>query len=546
MIDNLPLLLKDGANPALRYQKSRSRCSELAHIIINHFKDEIDILVHIPRVATLIRYYDYRLVAEYLFAWKNQKKNVLDVFNHLIDAANVVIANKQRYQLAFTRLTDTAAILEKPTVSFTERLDNIFSSTSQQLLIYLRDERYKEPLMMLVEDVASAFGTFIEQQYDLPGLNAVVRQGLVRKWWLPNGTAVVSKRENVQKKDRFYRECINYDVLLQRFGEHPVVICNPANPAESINVQIAQPFAIIYDGYSGSRYALSAHVQGIPLEDVFLTEHIDTVRDRHLVHYRLLLDMLYQHGILWGDMSPRNILMQQRGHEVTYTLLDFEKTRIFDEPIPVAQRLEHCRGQICIEELGVLCSQEEVQSCFKGYFDPSEWDLESDAPLPFPPRPDIADILQGRGINAVSLGTFNTLDREIMGVRSPDYDPHTQVRRFPGHLGFKVEHYLSCAGSTDASDYDRKTTEVLIAAKQQGCFDDIVTLLDNMTTALESAYLKTEFMHILQGGFSGAITPPSQEINALKQILDVFYQTRHIDRAYQYLITQWQAVYRSD
>ncbi len=541
MIESLATLLKNGANPALRYQNSSNLLRDLAQAITQCFEDEADLVEHLPRLTTLIMNHDYRLVAEYLAARKNHNKAALSIFHQMIAEKIPITINKQRYQLAHARFADTIPFPERANVSFTYQLEDVFSSRNQQLVIYLHDEQYRALLTTLTEAVGAMLGKFIEQQYDISGLNAVVRQGLVRTWYLPDGTAVVSKRENPQKKGCFRREQRNYDTLLDRFGKQATMLPNLDNPDDNITIRIARPFAVIYDGYSGRHYALSAYEDGVPLEDVLLTERDSNVRNRFLAHYRLLLDRLYECGILWGDMSLRNILIKQQGHTVTYTLVDFEKTYIFDAPISLAQRMEHCRGQICVEELGVLCPQEEVLACFKGYFDPSAWDLESKAALPFPPRPEIADILRGRGVLNVTLGAYNTIDRAIMGVRIPDTDPQTKARRFPGHLGFKVEHYLSCAGYAEASDYDRKTTEVLIAAKQQGCFDDVVDLLADATNMLESAFLKAEFVGMLQGGFSGNVMPPQQEIENLTQILEVFYQVRQHRGAYQRLVAQWQA-----
>src|SRR5215213_11211101 len=76
---------------------------------------------------------------------------------------------------------------------------------------------------------------------------------------------------------------------------------------------------------------------------------------------------------------------------------------------------------------------------------------------------------------------FRSLDLEVMSVRAPDTDPATGRCRFPSHLNFKIEHYLSCADRRDASDFDRKTTEVLIAAKRHACFDDAVAALTAAT-----------------------------------------------------------------
>lgn len=540
MIETIVSMLEHGANPALRYQNNRSLLNELAQVIIHYLEDEADSSVLFSQLTTLIMVCDYRLVAEYLAALKNRDKTILTVFHQMLAADDLTMINKHRYQHAHARFAGTIAIPDKVNVAYTHRLDDIFSAEDQQLVVYLRDEQYKTPLSTLIRDVGGKLGAFIEQQYDVPGLNAVVRQGLVRTWHLPNGRAVVSKRENQRKKGRFLREQSNYDALLDRLGRPALVLPNPRSPTkERISFQVAQPFAVIHDGYSGYRYALSALEDGVSLEDVLFTERDSNIRSRFLAHYRLLLDVFYEYGILWGDMSPRNVLVKKQGGTTTYVLVDFEKTTILDGPIPLAQRIEHCRGQICVEELCVLCPLEEVLVCFEGYFDPSTWDLDSQVNLPFVPRPDTADILRGRGIECVTVGEYNRIDGAIIEVRSPDANPRTKARRFPGHLGFKVEHYLSCAGGLDASEYDRKTTEVLIAAKQQKCFDQVVALLADVTNALESSFLEAEFRTILQGGFSGNIVPPQQEIENLMMILDLFYEMRQCNGAYQHLVGEF-------
>lgn len=541
MIRSLAKLLVDGINPALRYQSSSRLPHDLAQETVEHFKDEEDLISHFPYLATLIMDYDYRLVAEYLVALKNHNELGVSKFHKMLSLKDPVSINKQRYQLTYDRFANTTPFLAHANLSFTSYIEDVFTCEAPKLIIYLHDKRYQKPLTTLIDAVGTGLTKYIEQQYDVPGLNAVVRQGLVRTWHLPNGTAVISKCENQQKKTRFRKEQCNYVTLTKRLGKRPIALSAPSPSEENISVQIAQPIAAIYDGYSGHRYALFVRAEGIPLEDILLIEQDRLLRKRLLLHYRLILDKLYEKGVLWGDMSPRNILMEQQGQSVNYTLVDFEKTLILDEPISLEGRIEHCRGQICVEELGVLCPQEELLMCFAGYFNPSEWDLESEANLPFPPRPDIADVLQGRGIRDVKLGTYNTIDKDFISVRKPDIDPLTKVRRFPGHLGFKVEHYLSCSGYLNAGDYDRKTTEVLITAKQQHCFDDVVAVFAYATNALESAFLKAEFMQLLRGGFSGNVIPPRKEIKHLVSLLDAFYQAQQDNIEYQYLIAQWRA-----
>lgn len=518
MIETIVSLLKDGRNPALRYQEGAGLLEDLAQMIVQSFESQADFCEHLPLLSILITSYDYRLVAEYLAALRGRDQRVLTLFQQFLAAQ--APAGQLRYQLAYAHFMRGGTYPPDARVSFVQEPYRLFAPIGEQLAIYLRDGRYRTPLVALIETVGAGFGRFVEQQADVPGFSAVVRQGLVRAWHLPDGTAVVSKRENPQKKGRFRTEQANYDVLLEKLGWDGVILIDEATPGREIRLQIAPAFAVIADGYSGAHYALSAYVEGECLEDILLAEKDYTARRRLLRDYRLLLDRLYDLGILWGDMSPRNILLHKSGDVETYTLIDFEKTRVLNEPISHARRIEHCRGQICVEELGVLCSLEEVLACFEGYFSPSTWDLESDIPLPFSPRPDIESVLRGRGIPAVTLGTYNRLDWDFISVRTPYIDPITGERRFPGRLGFKVEHYLSCAGDVDADDYDRKTTEVLIAARQHGCFNEVVALLASLTNKLESAFLKAEFTGIVEGGFSGQVVPPQEEIDQLIHTLD--------------------------
>ncbi|HPH98011.1 MAG TPA: hypothetical protein PK613_19170 [Anaerolineaceae bacterium] len=539
MIDIISKYLKEGANPTFRYQPDPLLHKDLAKIIIQQFESSAILRDTLPHLETLIVDHDYRLVAEYLAARKNHHSVALSLFGQMFSEKERSNPNKYRFEIAHSRFLDINSLHQKSNVIFTCNMDEIFSKNQERIIVWLQDDQYKDQLMTLIDVVGTKLGAFLEQQYDMPGLNAIVRQGIVRYWHLPNNIAVVSKRESSYKKGRFEKEQTNYKILLQKFGQQPLTLRDPENPKNKIVLQIAYPFAIIYDGYSDKRYALSLHIDATSLEEILLTEKDNAHRSSYLTHYRLLLDILYENGILWGDMSPRNILVDQREGVTTYTLLDFEKTHFLNQSASYNQRVEHCRGQICIEEMGVLCQYDEMLACFRGYFNPTEWDLTSNSLLPFVPRPDIFDILRGRGIEQINLGDYNTIDHSILAVRIPYNDPFTKSLVFPGHIGFKVEHYLSCAGYANAGDYDRKTTEILIAAKIHGCFEKVVRLLLFLANSVEIAYIKREFLDILSGGFSGNLAPPKQEIGNLINALDVFYQTRESGEAYRDLCARW-------
>ncbi|PIP31931.1 hypothetical protein COX24_00915 [bacterium (Candidatus Gribaldobacteria) CG23_combo_of_CG06-09_8_20_14_all_37_87_8] len=533
---NLPKLLKDGANPALRMLNQDGLCTQLAQIIIDSYNSNESFLLDFSNLSYLIQNYDYRLVAEYLWALKNDKESLLQIFKQMLTTNESTLAGQYLYRLAYQRFKNTQSKNKNPIVLFAKTIDEIFTFKNQGVLIYLYDRSYKEGLISLLEDLGGSLSDFIEEQYDVPGRNAVVRQGIVKSWSLPNGTPIISKRQSPYKADKFHREQLNHHLILEKLSRSSFLLSNPADRNRNIHIQIAHPFALVNDAYAGMTYALFKKAQGIALEEILLEEKNEFARSRHLLHYGQILEELYIRGILWGDMSPRNILVCHQKDVTRYTLFDLEKTFVTDKPIPHNKRTVHCRGQMFIEELCVICPFNEIVKYFKRYFDPSRWDTKSLRSLTFELRPDIVSLLRGRGITNISIGEYNRLDKKIIDIRRPYWNSITKQYVFPGSIGFKVEHYLCCVGDVNASDYDRKTTEVLLAAKEQNCFRQVVDLLLAKANNLESALLKLEFMTILGGGFSGNLPRPQQEVMFLTGTLDNFYQHRHSKSSYSKLI----------
>ena len=136
-------------------------------------------------------------------------------------------------------------------------------------------------------------------------------------------------------------------------------------------------------------------------------------------------------------------------------------------------------------------------------------------------------MLRGRGVTEPSFGEFNGADREFLGVRLPAVDPVTGRWRYPGQLGFRVEHYLSCAGDPEADEYDRMTTEILIAGRRHGCFDAVVGALTTVLDAVEREFVVAEFDQLLSGRDSPVIAPPKREIDALVTGIRRLYDARH-------------------
>lgn len=397
--------------------------------------------------------------------------------------------------------------------SLTGDLGQVLTAADDRTRAYVPDPGHRDMIGALLHDFGTGFSHFVESQHEVPGPNARLRQGIVKSWRLPDGTRVISKRANPAKPGRFAQEQVAYRAIASR-------LAGPVTFGRGRRLQLAPLLATIRDGASGHVYAVWQWVPGETVESMLLAagEHTSLLRD-----YRDLVDALLDRGILWGDLSPRNVLV----HEGRHYLVDFEKTQVPGEaPVSHGDRGAYCRGQIGVEELGVLCPEDAVRTCLHGYLDPDTWDVNAPGPVPFPPRPEVTAVLAGRGVTDPDLGTYNRTDRQIWQVRSPDLDPVTGQPRYPGLVNFRVEHYLSCAGRTDADDYDRKTTEILIAGRRHGCFDDALGAVADAVDEAERQFVVAEVAGLLAGNDTGPVTAPHAAIRALVDRIDVLDTAR--------------------
>ncbi|KPI03002.1 hypothetical protein OK074_5152 [Actinobacteria bacterium OK074] len=399
-------------------------------------------------------------------------------------------------------------------VSLMGDLGQVLTAAGNRTRAYVPDLGHRDMIGALLDDFGTGFSDFVESQHEVPGPNARLRQGIVKSWRLPDGTRVISKRANPAKPGRFAQEQFAYRAIASRLG-------GPVTFGRDRRLQLATLLATVRDGASGHVYAVWRWVPGETAESMLLApgEHTSLLRD-----YRDLMDALLDRGILWGDLSPRNVLV----HGPVHRLVDFEKTQVPGEDIPVphGDRVAYCRGQVGVEELGVLRPEDEVRACLHGYLDPGTWDFDAPGPVPFPPRPEVTAVLAGRGVTDPDLGTYNRTDQQIWQVRSPDLDPATGQPRYPGLVNFRVEHYLSCADRADADDYDRKTTEILIAGRRHGCFDEAVGAVADAVDEAERQFVVAEVAELLTGNDTGPVTAPHTAIRALVDRIDALDTAR--------------------
>lgn len=385
------------------------------------------------------------------------------------------------------------------------------------------DDAARPVFETMLAQLGSGLQEFVENQDEVSGPNARVRQGVVKTWYLPDGTRVASKRRNPQKPERFAREQENWTAVAARVAGEDGHRSSFGDPSRARYVAVVPRLGLVRDQASKEVFAISRWISGTSIESLLHGLPDGPRRREILADYRALLDFLLDRGVLWGDMSPRNVLLDD-AEVPTYWLVDFEKTAVVDAPVPFPERVDFCRGQVAVEELGVLCPRPELEEVLSGYFDIAGWDFRSEAPLSFPPRPEVAALLRARSVVTPTQGEYHAADLEILHVRSPDTHPVTGKRRLVGLVGFRVEHYLSCAGLDTASDYDTRTTEILIAARRVGYFDPVWDLLNEAAGRLELEFTVSEFLGVLRRtGSWSPTTVPSVYVRALTLAIDQLY-----------------------
>jgi hypothetical protein len=399
-------------------------------------------------------------------------------------------------------------------------LDHIETGDSVNVLVF--DERYRVEINDFMAACEGAPGATVERFFDLPSRNAVYRDGVVKRWRLPGGTGVVSKRDNRRKPRGVVSELKNLDVILHRLSCPDGGTVPLSNAAGGGEIGVDRPLVAFWDPGTQRSYALWLDRPGISLEDLLLGGGITTAQRTHLLSQcRRCLDAFFDRGIVWRDMSPRNLLVNAsaEGGWLLH-LVDFEKVDVLDGPLSPGEREAACRTQFCVEEFGVVCSEAELLATFAGLFHPQNWDLDSDAPLPNAPRAELAAVLAGRAVSQpVSIGAFNRLDQAVYQVRRP-HSRQDGRTIYPGLLGFRAEHYLSLSADIDCADYDRKLTEVLLAANATGHLFAVFDVLWSRLAALEVAVLVSEFEAILSGGSCLGFVYPADEARALCDTID--------------------------
>lgn len=465
-------------NPIFRKQIAYSIASEI-QILSKDKKDKA--------IETIYRLYnreDFMWIGEYLRCLKSDEKYLQDYLTRIppdIFSASIHNAKQAPYCNKTT---------EKTPIFLVNKLEDIFKN-EKQMLGYVPDNFSRDLFKELQSYTGGSLVDYIEQSFDLPGMYSLVRRGLVKKIPFKNGF-IIAKQNNPEKEGRFLNEQKNIIKLKKILGleNQDKAFLLKSEKDRNIYLKLLSPFAVISLPKSVKFYSLTLLQPGKTFEEVLIYTTDIKERERYLKEARLILHHLYQKGIIWGDMAPRNILVEETGNSVFYTILDFEKTTILERPINDQEKEEHSRGPMCIEEFGAICSEQEVLKTFLPYFDPSNWEITSHAKLPFKkPKREVISILESRGIKDINLGEYNKLEKEIMEIRFPQVIG--EKTKYPLSISFRIDHYLG-------NIHDLKTTEIFISAKSYKLLIPVIERLEELIQIVENKFLLIDFYRLTQ------------------------------------------------
>lgn len=501
-------------NKSLSYYDNQNLQSAIANevskAIINSENNEI-----YSAIEAILQSGDYRLIADYLHAIQSNNHFLK---NLIIESLKSPEKLKELNDYRFFQKHNKDTLPMRKTI-FVDELESVFDdSLDGDLVLHLRNKQMESAVKEIVERTNGNLGEYIESHYDLPGINSLVRIGLVKSIQLSDNTSVVTKRDNPDKKGRFFTEQKNIEKIVKALGvdnENNCVDLGINENGKEITLRVIRPFAVVSDKTNNSFYSLTPLQEGETLEELFINGDVQTKKEK-LGDMKKILELLYSKGILWGDMAPRNIIVKEEGGKTNYYILDFEKTKVLDIEANMEQKKEHCRGPMCVEEFGATCSMEEVVECFSPYFKPSEWDITTEDSVSFQKhKRELVAIFEARGKESYTLGEYNQLELEVMKARFPLLDKDTDKIHYPLPVCFKVDHYLG-------PDYDRKTTELFMFAEKNNCMADAIDILNEALEYLDNRFIMRDFTSIANGG-RVSNQKDCFELNVLSEIIDNFY-----------------------
>lgn len=317
--------------------------------------------------------------------------------------------------------------------------------------------------------------------FDLPSHNAVVQNGIVQVFSSEKQEYIL-KYENEKKPQRFQNELKMYEKLKSLF---PTPYFLGSLNDKNAYLCITPPVSIGI--HNGQNYFVLKRLNGQSFDEIIYG--FEKVDQRLLELYAKIIFVFLSFGFICADMSPRNVILEETREALYIHVVDFEKSYFVDTPLDEKAIELFLRGQVCGEEMAVLFEPQEIVKILEGKYNPQAWDINSKKIMDKSYRPEVEDILIGRGEYIYNEGMYNQVEIEMQIALKPNREAIFEGMRFPGRIKFKAEHYLTCLGYESGLAYERKITEIFIKAKKYDKYSTTVNILHNMLGELEERIL---------------------------------------------------------
>lgn len=301
---------------------------------------------------------------------------------------------------------------------------------------------------------------------ELNDFTRIVSPGILKKVKIEWAYYVIKSTTHIDDK-------VQINEIARAFDIQKLLLKHVPSPITSFgfDVSIAVPQAVTVSA-QGDIFSLMEYFPFPTLDGVFLSNSSDVQKIFHLKNIRRLYEFFSSHGMLWKDMAPRNILLDQSHVTPRYILLDFEKTKYIAPADFVEAESLFWKGPVISEEFASSCSLVHLREVFGDRYHLDQWDYN---PLELMPnhqmRRELKDIVQKYG-RSITMGEYHFLDRQLVSTREPIVTFDDEMI-YPGKICFLVDHVLG-------PEYDRALNELYIAASLKNELVLVVKTIHNI------------------------------------------------------------------
>jgi len=111
-------------------------------------------------------------------------------------------------------------------------------------------------------------------------------------------------------------------------------------------IPVAEPMGAIVEWIGPALYRgffLTRAASGMTLWEFLRTDDDPTVREHVLQQVRSAIDTMHRGGLFHADLNLHNLLVTKAGESFAALILDLDKSRLYDGPVPEAKRRENGR-----------------------------------------------------------------------------------------------------------------------------------------------------------------------------------------------------------